>query len=167
MSLTALRSLVRDKLPNFIRLGCFHLYLTVVVAADPVSSLPTPSLNLSTGLINLAALTALVGSSTVESLVLGSRGAAGLPWSAMSNFGMISVVKASLTGLSPGWLRDMLGVRNALSDSFLGMSLDLRQNKRTEARTRRLIGPAAGALCRRRAVRWRGQYLRVGLTAKY
>jgi hypothetical protein len=151
MSLTLLPSLVREKLAATVRLECFYLFF-FVVAADPTGSLPSPSLNFGSGLINLAALTALVGSSTVESLMLGSRGAAGLPWAAMSNFGVVSIVKASVTGLSPGWLRQTLGIRNALSDSLLGMSLDLRRNVKGEARTRSNLGQAAGVSCKRKAV---------------
>lgn len=162
MSLKALSSLVREKLSATVRLGCFYLFFTVV-AADPTGSLPFPSLNVGSGLINLAALTALVGSSTVESLMLGSLGTAGLPWAAMSSFGVISLIKASVTGLSPGWLRQTLGVRNALSDSFLGMSLDLRRNVRWEARTRMNIEQAVGVSCKRTVVGWRVSGWRTGL----
>jgi hypothetical protein len=165
MSFLALSSLVREKLPTTIWLECFYLF--TVVAADPTSSIPIPSLNVSSGLINLAALTALVGSSTIEALTLGSRGTAGLPWAAMSSFGVISIVKGSLTGLSPGWLRETVGVRNSLSDSVLGMSLDLRQNARGEARTRRNLGHAAGVSCKRKAVRWRVSDWRAGLRSRY
>lgn len=148
--MTVLPSLVYEKLPSIVRLECLFLFFTVA-AADQSGALSFPSFNIGSGLINLAALTALIGSSTVESLVLGSRGTAGLPWAAMSSFGVISVVKASLTGLSPAWLRETLGVRSALSDSFLGMSLDLRRDWRGETRIRRQIGQAAGVLCKRRA----------------
>lgn len=151
MFMTVLPSLVYEKLPSIVRLECLFLFFTVA-AADQSGALSFPSFNIGSGLINLAALTALIGSSTVESLVLGSRGTAGLPWAAMSSFGVISVVKASLTGLSPAWLRETLGVRSALSDSFLGMSLDLRRDWRGETRIRRQIGQAAGVLCKRRAV---------------
>ena len=51
------------------------------------------SLNLGGGLIEIAALTALVGSTTAESLVLGNKGAAGLVWGTMSIFGALSVIR--------------------------------------------------------------------------
>lgn len=151
MSLTALRTLVREKLPTTFQLGFLYLFFTVV-AADSTGSITFPSFNVGTGLINLAALTALVGSSTIESLMLGSRSTAGLPWAALSTFGVISVVKASVTGISPGWLRETLGVRSALSDSFLGIGLDLMRSVRGETRTRRNLGQASGVLCKRKVV---------------
>jgi hypothetical protein len=162
MSWRALQSVVRQKLPTTVWLEFVYLFSTVV-AVQPTGSLPLPSLNFGTGLINLAALTALVGSSTIESLVLGSRGTAGLPWASISSFAVVSIVKAAVTGLSPGWLRETLGVRNALSDALLGMSFDLRRNVRWEARTRRNFGQAAGVLCKRKAVRWRVSHSWTGL----
>ena len=51
------------------------------------------SLNLGGGLIEIAALTALIGSTTAESLVLGNKGAAGLVWGTMSIFGALSVIR--------------------------------------------------------------------------
>lgn len=166
MSSRALQSLVREKLPTTIWLECLYL-ISTVVAAQPTGSLPSPSLSFGSGLINLAALTALVGSSTIESLMLGSRGTAGLPWASISTFGVISIVKAAVAGLSPGWLRETLGVRNALSDSLLGMSFDLRRNVRWEARTRRNFGHAAGVMCKRKAVRWPMSDLWNRLSARY
>lgn len=141
----------REK-PVFLVLLCSAYIVLSVMAADPTGSLPLPTFNIGNGLINIAALTALVGSSTVESLVLGNRGAAGLPWAALSIFGSLSVLKACVTGASPGWLRETIGARNSLSDSILGMSLDLVQNLRGESKARRNVGEAIGIVCKKQAV---------------
>lgn len=77
------------------------------------------------GLVEIAALTALVGATTAESLVLGDRGAAGMPWAAMSSFGSLFLVKACLAASIPGWLRNTLGVSDAICDHAIGHSLVL------------------------------------------
>ena len=141
----------REKPVYLLLLSSSYIILSVM-AADPTGSLPLPTFNIGNGLINIAALTALVGSSTVESLVLGNRGAAGLPWAALSTFGNLSILKACVTGVSPGWLRETIGARNSLSDSILGMSLDLVQNLRGESKARRNAGEAVGIVCRNQAV---------------
>ena len=83
------------------------------------------SLNLSGGLIEIGALTALIGSTTAASLVLGNKGAAGLLWGTMSIFGALSVIKACVAAATPDWLRETLGVRNKETDAAIGLSLDL------------------------------------------
>ena len=59
------------------------------------------SLNLGGGLIEIAALTALIGSTTAESLVLGNKGAAGLVWGTMSIFGALSVIRGCVRVSAP------------------------------------------------------------------
>lgn len=81
------------------------------------------SLNLGPSLIDLAALTAVIGATTAESMTLGTRGAAGLPWATISSFGNLSVIKACLAASTPGWLRDSLGVNTVASQAALGMYL--------------------------------------------
>ncbi len=137
---------------TFLVLLCSSYVVLSVVAADPAWSSSLPTFNVGNGLINVAALTALVGSSTVESLVLGNRGAPGLPWAALSTFGNLSVLKACVTGVSPGWLRESIGLRTGITDSILGMSLDLLQNLRGESKARRNIGAAIGITCKSNAV---------------
>ena len=83
------------------------------------------SLNLGGGLIEIGALTALIGSTTAASLVLGNKGAAGLLWGTMSMFGVLSVIKACVAAATPDWLRETLGVRNKETDAAVGLSLDL------------------------------------------
>lgn len=83
------------------------------------------SLNLGGGLIEIAALTALIGSTTAESLVLGNKGAAGLLWGTMSIFGALSVIKACIAAATPDWLRETLGVRTKETDGAIGVSLNL------------------------------------------
>ncbi|KIM42271.1 hypothetical protein M413DRAFT_70883 [Hebeloma cylindrosporum] len=104
-------------------------------STDTVSSF-LPNLNLGNGLIEIAALTTLIGSSTAGDLVLGNRGAAGLVWGSISAFGASSVIKACASAASPGWLRHMLGLRTASSDKALGMDLSLSAGKKVERRMR-------------------------------
>ncbi|KAL9125924.1 MAG: hypothetical protein Q9217_004945 [Psora testacea] len=83
------------------------------------------SLNMGGGLIEIAALTALIGSTTAESLVLGNKGAPGLLWGTMSIFGALSVIKACIAAATPDWLRETIGVRSKETDAAIGVSLDL------------------------------------------
>ena len=106
------------------------------------------TINVGNGLVDIAALTTLIGSSTAESLVLGDRGYAGLPWAAASAFGMISVIKGCIAGASPGWLRDTFGVRNGPSDGALGMSLLLDKGTRRDERVRQELPTAVGITCK-------------------
>lgn len=102
------------------------------------------------GLIEIAALTAIIGSTTSASLVLGSRGAAGLPWAVMSTFGAFHVVKACVGAIVPGWLRDTLGVRSNETEFAVGRSLDLAM-RHFNSRSR--IGGALGVACERKPVK--------------
>ncbi|KAJ7288974.1 hypothetical protein C8J57DRAFT_1281793 [Mycena rebaudengoi] len=102
--------------------------------AGPSSS----SFSLSNNLVEIGALTALVGSTVAESLVLGNRGAAGVAWAATSSFGTISVVKACFCGASSGWLRETLGIRTASCDSAVG--LELPHDSKRASKLRRNIG---------------------------
>jgi hypothetical protein len=88
-----------------------------------------PILNFGNGLIEIAALTTLIGSSTAGDLILGNRGAAGLVWGSITTFGSSSVIKACASAASPGWLRQMLGLRTASSDKVIGMDLSLSPGK--------------------------------------
>ena len=81
--------------------------------------------NFGNGLIEIAALTTLVGATTAESLILGSRGVAGLPWAAMSTFGSFYIIKTCIAASMPGWLRETLGVNSPLCCSILGVSSKL------------------------------------------
>ncbi len=88
------------------------------------------SQDMRSGILEIAPLTVLIGATTAQSLILGSKGAAGLPWAAMSSFGSIFLAKACIAASTPAWLRDTLGVRNSYSDAAVGVSLDLRRKKR-------------------------------------
>ncbi|KAI0296915.1 hypothetical protein B0F90DRAFT_1669651 [Multifurca ochricompacta] len=83
------------------------------------------SINLGNGLVPFAALTTLIGSDIAETLALGERGPAGLVWSIASVFGAPSVIKAFISGASPGWLRSLLGLRSIASDRAVGLDLKL------------------------------------------
>ena len=103
------------------------------------------SLNLGGGLIEIGALTALIGSTTAASLVLGNKGAAGLLWGTMSIFGALSVIKACVAAATPDWLRETLGVRNKETDAAIGLSLDL-DSKSLQKKSR--VTGALGVACK-------------------
>jgi hypothetical protein len=102
----------------------------------------TPELSLGNGIIEITALTALLGSSTAESLALGSRGACGLPWAALGVFGSLFLAKACISACTPAWLRDTIGVRNQSSDFSVGFSESLNRVKRV----RKNAGEAVGVI---------------------
>jgi hypothetical protein len=104
------------------------------------------------GFIDIAALTTVIGSSMAESLVLGDRGFGGLAWAAMSTFGALFVIKVCITGASESWLRETLGVRNAISDGTLGMALQLGRGRRHDEKSHRHLGEALGVMCKKVAV---------------
>jgi hypothetical protein len=95
-------------------------------ATDPGSTLGL--FNLGNGLIEIAALTSLIGSAAAESLALGDKGPTGLVWATMTIFGAMSVVTLFTATATPGWLRDSVGVRSAKSDAVVGLSLDLNKS---------------------------------------
>lgn len=115
----------------------------------PPAPFTFPSFSLSNGLVEIAALTTLIGSKNAESLSLGSRGAAGLVWATMSTFGALSVVKACLAGSTPEVLRETFGLRNEATDGAVGLGRDLRRGKGLErgagmVRERRELGAVVG-----------------------
>ena len=91
------------------------------------------------GLVEIAALTTIIGGTTAESLILGSRGAAGLPWATMSCFGMPLVLRGCITASTPLWLREALGLSTGVSDSITGL-----RSKKIATSTRPILGVAAG-----------------------
>jgi hypothetical protein len=80
--------------------------------------------SLSNGLVDITTLTALIGSSTAASLMLGSRGAAGLPYAALSAFGTVSIIQVCISAATPAWLKGTLGVQNRDCDTIIGVTLD-------------------------------------------
>jgi hypothetical protein len=98
-------------------------------------------------LIEIGALTTLIGSTIAENLILGERGPAGLVWAANSAFGAPSVIKACISGASSGWLRALLGLRNAASDKAVGLDLELAQNSKGAMRVRRTLDLPLGVSC--------------------
>jgi hypothetical protein len=106
----------------------------------------------SNNLVEVGALTALVGSNVAESLVLGNRGAAGIAWAATSSFGTISVVKACFSGANSGWMRETLGIRTSSSDLALGLELPYDSNR--AVRVRRNLGEPRAIFCRTNQVRY-------------
>lgn len=103
------------------------------------------SLNLGGGLIEIAALTALIGSTTAESLVLGNKGAAGLAWGTMSIFGALSVIRGCLAAATADHIRESVGLRTKETDAAVGLSLNLNVKS---LKNRSRIGGAAGIMCK-------------------
>ncbi|KAJ7647978.1 hypothetical protein FB45DRAFT_782955 [Roridomyces roridus] len=140
--------------------------------AEPTTSAPASSnllgsFNFSNNLVEVGALTALIGSSAAESLVLGNRGAAGVAWAATSSFGTISVVKACFCGANSGWLRETLGIRTAASDSAVGLELPYASSRATKIRRNRNVGEPTAifvhtslerGIASKRAVQWSDVY---------
>ena len=106
---------------------------------------PSSSSSFGGGLIEVAALTALIGSTTAEALVLGNKGAAGLVWGTMSVFGSLSVIRACIAATTPDWLRETLGVRSKETDMAVGLRLRLDDRI---LKTRSRVGGAVGIACK-------------------
>jgi hypothetical protein len=97
------------------------------------------SLNIGSGLVEVAALTTLIGSAVAESLILGARGAAGLPWAVMSIFGSAYVIKACVAACTPAGLRETIGVAHPTCDATLGFASSLSR-KRTKKNDKKAVG---------------------------
>ena len=116
-------------------------------------SRPTTHWKVGPGLIEIGALSALIGSQTAASLSLGDRGVAGLPWAAISMFGFLSIIQACVAAATPSWLRESLGVRTSATDFSVGMSLDLSTKDKSRDNTaRKNQVEAIGIICERQAV---------------
>jgi len=103
------------------------------------------------GLVEITALTTLIGSSTTEQLTLGDRGAAGLSWAGMSMFGSISIMKSCVAASTPTWLRETLGVRNSTADAAIGLGLNLSSTYLDrEDMARKNMKEALGVICESR-----------------
>ncbi len=106
-----------------------------------------PSFSLGNGLIELSALTTMIGSTIAEVFVLGNKGPAGLVWGTMSAFGTSSVVKACTSAASPGWFRQMIGLRTPASDGAIGMDLPLAPDFKVARMIRSGLKEALGVSC--------------------
>jgi len=102
------------------------------------------------GLVEISALTALIGATISEALVLGERGAPGMPWAAMSAFGVVFLIKACIAASTPAWLRDSLGVRTHQADLAVGLTLSFNKDKKG-----RIEGKSAGVIVSVRKVGYR------------
>lgn len=107
--------------------------------------LPLPSLNFGNNIIDVSSLTTLIGSTVGESLVLGTRGPAGLAWSSTSSFGLLWIIRGCINGASPGWLREVIGIRSSVSDSCLGMELNWYSIR--SGAIRKSLSQAIGIVC--------------------
>jgi hypothetical protein len=108
----------------------------------PLGSPETPNIqqtntafSIGNGIVEIAALTALVGSTTAESLILGDRGAAGMAWAAMSSFGSLFLMKASLAAATPESLRETIGVGNERSNAAVGLNVPFSRAMKVTGQT--------------------------------
>ncbi|KIJ47959.1 hypothetical protein M422DRAFT_777903 [Sphaerobolus stellatus SS14] len=104
------------------------------------------SINLNNGLLEITALTTLIGSEVALSLSLGTRGAAGIAWAPMSAFGTVGIIRACLSGITPGWLRETLSLRTSASDTAIGMDLKLTDSARA-IKVRKQLDRPLGIVC--------------------
>jgi len=106
-----------------------------------------PPINFGNGLVELSALTTLIGSTIAAVLVLGDKGPAGIVWGTISAFGSSSVVKACAGGAAPGWLRQMFNLRTPISDSAVGMDLPLSPGFKLARMVRSSLSQPIGVSC--------------------
>ena len=104
--------------------------------------------NFGSSLIEIAALTSLIGSTAAESLALGDKGPAGLAWAMMTVFGAIPVVRLFIATATPGWLRESMGVSNPKSDAVVGLFQDSDERFRFAGRG----SPAIAVECEAKVV---------------
>jgi hypothetical protein len=116
-----------------------RLHVLVILSVDPeVNALAmdnsTESIsgfgifNFGNGLVEVAALTSLIGSTAAQSLIVADKGPAGLVWATMTIFGAMSIAMLFTTAVTPGWLSDSVGVRSAKSDAVVSLSLNLSKS---------------------------------------
>ena len=84
-------------------------------------------------------------SATAEALILGNRGAAGLVWDSMSDFGAMSAIKGCAAAATHGWLCETFGLRNEEIDGVLGVAIALDDKG---LKHRRPATSACGVTCK-------------------
>ncbi|KAH0559924.1 hypothetical protein GP486_003555 [Trichoglossum hirsutum] len=86
------------------------------------------------GLVELSALATLIGSTSAETLTLGLKGASGLPWAAMSFFGILENAKVNLAAAVPYRVREAFGLRITQADLAVGLDfpVDIRKEWRSD-----------------------------------
>ena len=72
-----------------------------------------------------AALTALIGSTTAQALILGNKGAASLVWGSKSNFGALSAIKSCVAAATSGWLYETFGLKSQEIDDTVDVAIAL------------------------------------------
>lgn len=94
------------------------------------------SFSFGSSFIDFTALTNLIGSTAAESLILGNHGAGGVAWATTSAFGLALVIRACISGATPGWLRETIGIRTPVSETAVGMELSSDALYRVAAKAR-------------------------------
>ncbi|KAF8904701.1 hypothetical protein CPB84DRAFT_1845237 [Gymnopilus junonius] len=113
--------------------------------SEPQTS--TLPINFGKGLVEVGALTTLIGSTIAAVLVLGKKGPAGIVWGTISAFGSSSVVKACASGATPGWFRQMVNLRTPVSDAALGLDLPLSPSFKLARMARTGLDQPIGVFC--------------------
>jgi hypothetical protein len=111
---------------------------------------PTPSpisFNFGNGFVEVGALTTMIGSRIAAVFVLGGKGPAGLVWGTVSAFGTSSVIKACACAASPGWLRQIVGLRTPVFDGEIGMELSLSPDSKVARIARTSLESPLGISC--------------------
>ncbi|KAL9113330.1 MAG: hypothetical protein Q9187_007634 [Circinaria calcarea] len=86
------------------------------------------------GLVEISAVATIIGAPIAEALMHGLKGACGMVWAPVSSFGQIHVAKACLSASVPDWLREAMGLRNAVVDKAIGVMLPIDQAKQSKNR---------------------------------
>ena len=81
------------------------------------------------GLVEISAVTTIIGAPIAEALIHGLKAACGMAWAPMSCFGAIHVTKACLSASVPDRLRESMGLRNQFVDAAIGVMLRVDQAK--------------------------------------
>jgi len=117
-------------------------------AVNYIVGVPTPnSSNFGNVFVAIGALTTMIGSTSAAVLVLGGKGPAGLVWGTISAFGISSMIKACASAASPGWLRQILGLRTAAFDGEVGTDLSLSPDSKVARMARSRLESPLGVSC--------------------
>jgi hypothetical protein len=85
--------------------------------------------NVGQGLVEISAVSTIIGAPVAEALMHGHKAAPGLAWSPTSFFGLIHILKACIAIAIPDWARESAGLRNALVDEAIGVTFRIRTDR--------------------------------------
>lgn len=87
------------------------------------------------GLVEISAVSTIIGAPIAEALTHGLKAACGMVWGPMSCFGVIHVTKACLSASVPDLIRESMGLRNQFVDNAIGVMFDVDRFKQARSRT--------------------------------